>query len=35
MGYKTLRIPRQVSFALAPDLTVRALGGYSLLVLAE
>jgi SAM-dependent methyltransferase len=32
---KIARIPRQVSFALAPDLTVRVLGGYSLMVLAE
>ena len=32
---KMARIPRQISFALAPDLTVRVLGGYSLLVLAE
>ena len=32
---KIARIPRQLSFALAPDLTVRVLGGYSLLVLAE
>lgn len=29
------RIPRQLSFAVSPDLTVRVLGGYSLLVLAE
>ena len=29
------RIPRKFSFALAPDLTVRVLGGYSLMVLAE
>jgi SAM-dependent methyltransferase len=32
---KMARIPRQLSFALAPDLTVRVLGGYSLMVLAE
>ncbi len=32
---KIVRIPRQLSFALAPDVTVRLLGGYSLLVLAE
>ena len=32
---KLARIPRQLSFALAPDLTVRVLGGYSLMVLAE
>ncbi len=32
---KMARIPRQLTFALAPDLTVRVLGGYSLLVLAE
>jgi hypothetical protein len=29
------RIPRKIGFALFPDLTVRVLGGYSLLVLAE
>jgi SAM-dependent methyltransferase len=32
---KLVRIPRQLSFAIFPDLTVRVLGGYSLLVLAE
>jgi SAM-dependent methyltransferase len=32
---RMVRIPRQLSFALAPDLTVRVLGGYSLMVLAE
>jgi SAM-dependent methyltransferase len=32
---KMLRVPRQVSYAIAPDLTVRVLGGYSLMVLAE
>jgi SAM-dependent methyltransferase len=32
---KMVRIPRQLSFALIPDLTVRVLGGYSLMVLAE
>lgn len=32
---KMARIPRQLSFAFLPDLTVRVLGGYSLLVLAE
>lgn len=32
---KMARIPRQLSFALAADLTVRVLGGYSLMVLAE
>src|SRR3984885_3451842 len=32
---KMVRIPRQLSFAVAPDLTVRVLGGYSLMVLAE
>lgn len=30
-----MRLPRRLGFALAPDLTVRLLGGYSLLVLAE
>jgi SAM-dependent methyltransferase len=29
------RIPRRISFALLPDMTVRLLGGYSLMVLAE
>jgi SAM-dependent methyltransferase len=32
---KAARIPRRFSFALAPDFTVRVLGGYSLMVLAE
>jgi len=32
---RAARIPRKVSFAVAPDLTVRILGGYSLMVLAE
>ena len=32
---KMAKIPRQVCFSLAPELTVRILGGYSLLVLAE
>jgi SAM-dependent methyltransferase len=32
---KMARIPRQVCFAMAPELTVRVLGGYSLMVLAE
>ena len=32
---KILRLPRQMCFALSEDLTVRFLGGYSLLVLAE
>lgn len=32
---KIARIPRKLSFAAFPDLTVRILGGYSLLVLAE
>jgi SAM-dependent methyltransferase len=31
---KIARLPRRLSFAVAPDLTVRFLGGYSLLVLA-
>ena len=30
-----LKLPRRLLFALAPDLTVRALGGWSLLVLAR
>lgn len=34
-GNKVLRIPRRVLFAVAPELCVRLLGGYSLLVLAE
>jgi SAM-dependent methyltransferase len=32
---KLVRLPRQISYALSQDLTVRFLGGYSLLVLAE
>lgn len=32
---KIVRTPRKISFAAFPDLTVRVLGGYSLLVLAE
>jgi hypothetical protein len=32
---KIARTPRQLCFALSADLTVRVLGGYSLLVLAE
>jgi SAM-dependent methyltransferase len=32
---KILRIPRVASFAMFPELTVRVLGGYSLMVLAE
>jgi SAM-dependent methyltransferase len=32
---KMARIPRRVCFALAPDITVRVLGGYSLMVLAK
>lgn len=32
---KIVRIPRKLSFAVFPDLTVRILGGYSLMVLAE
>ncbi|MFZ0771025.1 MAG: class I SAM-dependent methyltransferase [Candidatus Sulfotelmatobacter sp.] len=32
---KIARIPRQISFAAFPDFTVRVLGGYSLMVLAE
>jgi SAM-dependent methyltransferase len=32
---RVARLPRQVSFAISEDLTVRTLGGYSLLVLAE
>jgi hypothetical protein len=32
---KIMRIPRKLAFAAFPDLTVRVLGGYSLLVLAE
>jgi len=33
--HKLARWPRQFLFAIAPDLAVRALGGYSLLVLAK
>ena len=32
---KILRIPRRLCFLISPELTVRALGGYSLMVLAE
>jgi hypothetical protein len=32
---KIVRPPRKLCFALAPDATVRVLGGYSLMVLAE
>jgi hypothetical protein len=32
---KIVRIPRRLCFAGFPDLTVRVLGGYSLMVLAE
>jgi SAM-dependent methyltransferase len=32
---KIARLPRRLCFALAPDVTVRMLGGYSLMVLAE
>jgi SAM-dependent methyltransferase len=35
MAQRIARIPRRLSFAALPDLTVRVLGGYSLLVLAE
>jgi hypothetical protein len=29
------RLPRKLCFGISPDLTVRVLGGYSLMVLAE
>lgn len=32
---RLMRLPRRLGFSLSPDLTVRLLGGYSLLVLAE
>ncbi len=32
---KLMRIPRQIMFSIDPDLAVRLLGGYSLMVLAE
>ena len=32
---KMARLPRRICFSIAPELTVRILGGYSLLVLAE
>jgi 2-polyprenyl-3-methyl-5-hydroxy-6-metoxy-1,4-benzoquinol methylase len=35
LGGKLLKFPRRALFKLNPDLAVRALGGYSLLVLAE
>lgn len=35
MSSRFMRLPRRLCFSLAPDLTVRMLGGYSLMVLAE
>jgi SAM-dependent methyltransferase len=35
MVQRIARLPRQISFAISKDLTVRTLGGYSLLVLGE
>lgn len=35
IAQKIAKIPRRMSFAVLPDLTVRVLGGYSLMVLAE
>jgi SAM-dependent methyltransferase len=35
LGQKIARLPRKICFALHQDLTVRLLGGYSLLVLAK
>jgi SAM-dependent methyltransferase len=35
IAQRIARIPRKMSFAVLPDLTVRVLGGYSLMVLAE
>lgn len=35
LSSRMMRIPRRVAFAVNPDLTVRVLGGYSLMVLAE
>jgi hypothetical protein len=35
LGQRFLRIPRKLCFALHNELTVRILGGYSLLVLAR
>jgi len=35
LAQKIARIPRTFCFAVLPDLTVRVLGGYSLMVLAE
>ena len=32
---KIARIPRKLSFTISPDLTVRVLGGYDLMVLGE
>jgi hypothetical protein len=32
---RAARVPRKVCFAVSPDVTVRVLGGYSLMVLAE
>ena len=35
LSSRLMRLPRRLSYALNPDLAVRVLGGYSLLVLAE
>lgn len=35
LSSRLMRLPRRLCFSLHPDLTVRVLGGYSLLVLAE
>jgi len=35
LAQKVARIPRRLAFAVAPDVSVRVLGGYSLMVLAE
>jgi hypothetical protein len=35
MAQKIARLPREACFAAAPNLTVRFLGGYSLMVLAQ
>lgn len=35
LSSRVMRLPRRAAFAVNPDLTVRVLGGYSLMVLAE
>lgn len=35
LRYRLMKLPRKISYALAPDLAVRVLGGYSLMVAAS